>query len=173
MEIWKDIKGYEGKYKVSNTGKILSINYKNSGKDLLLKTSYTKDGYLKVRLNYNGKDRTARVHRLVAETFIDNPDNKETVNHINGNKEDNNINNLEWSDRHEQLVHAYKNKLKIAQKGVENCNAALTEEQVREIRKLYKYRSKEYNTITLARKYGVNNSTIGDIVRFVTYKDID
>lgn len=173
MEVWKDIKGFEGKYKVSSLGRVLVIDYKRTSKDQLLKQSKTRDGYYKVRLNSKGKDITARVHRLVAEAFIDNPDNKETVNHINGNKEDNTVDNLEWADRHEQLVHAYKHNLKEAQKGSNNCNASFTPEQIREIRKLYKPRSKEYSTVALAKMFGVRDTTIGDVVRRVTYKNIE
>lgn len=88
-EIWKDVKGFEGKYKISNYGRVLSLNYRNTGKKQLLRLSKTIDGYVKVRLQYKGKDISERVHRVVAETFIPNPNNKETVNHIDGNKENN------------------------------------------------------------------------------------
>jgi ribosomal protein S25 len=171
-EIWKDIKDFEGMYQISNLGRVKTLNYKNTGKEEIRALSLTKDGYYKVRLLCNNKDKTVRVHRLVAEAFIPNNDNKETVNHIDGNKQNNRVDNLEWADRHEQLYHAYKNNLRKAQKGQYNCNASLTEEQVKEIRKIYIPRSKEFGTVALGKKYGVNNSTIGDVVRRVTYKNV-
>ena len=166
-EEWKDIKGFEGAYMISNTGKVLSIPRKGTKhrEPKLRSLSLTHDGYVKVRLLYNGKDQTRRVHRLVAEAFIPNPLNKETVNHIDGNKENNCVENLEWADRNEQMVHAYNNGLK---KPV-HTNRKFTDEQAEEIRKEYVRRSKEHGTVALAKKYGVNNTTIGMIVRGIHY----
>ena len=170
-EIWKDIKGFEGAYMISNTGKVLSLP--RGGTQVQIPTlrslSLTHDGYVRVRLLYGKKDVTCRVHRLVAEAFIPNPDGKETVNHIDGNKENNNVDNLEWADRHEQMQHAYKKKLKKPMKGSNNPWSKLTPEQVEAIRKEYVPRSREYGTVALGRKYGVNNATIGLIVRGVSY----
>ena len=92
-----------------------------------------------------------------------------SLKNIDGNKKNNNVNNLEWADRHEQLKHAYKNKLKKPMKGVLSPNAKLTIEQVEAIRNEYVPRSREHGTVALSKKYGVNNSTIGDVVRGVTY----
>ena len=166
-EEWKEIKGFEGAYLISNKGNVLSIPRRGSkGQEpTLRKISYTHDGYAKVRLLHNGKDRTMRIHRLVAEAFIPNPENKETVNHIDGNKKNNEICNLEWANRSEQMEHAYKNGLK---KPVHN-NRKLTDSQAEEIRKEYVRNSKEHGTVALAKKYGVNNTTIGMIVRGIHY----
>lgn len=119
MEIWKDIKGYEGLYQVSNTGKIKSLERlrRNHSKTQLVEEKIKnarKDpqGYLMLDLYKDNKPKTIRVHRLVAETFISNPDEKDTVNHIDGNKENNDISNLEWSTFEEQNNHFYKNNLK-------------------------------------------------------------
>ena len=170
-EIWKDIKGFEGAYMISNTGKVLSIprigtQHRNP---TLRALSLNRDGYVKVRLIFKGKDETHRVHRLVAEAFIPNHDGKETINHIDGNKENNCVDNLEWADRHQQMEHAYKNNLKKPMKGARNPLAKFTEEQVEAIRKEYVPYSKEFGTVALGRKYGVNNATIGLIVRGVSY----
>ena len=171
-EEWKDIIGFEGAYKISNFGRVYSTPRRGNKGVEFLKISYTHDGYAKVRLIYNGKDKTMRVHRLVAEAFIPNPQNKDTVNHIDGDKTNNNVYNLEWCDRHEQLDHAYKLGLKTARSGSKNSNAKLTNEQVKEIRKSYVRYSKEFGTVALAKKYDVTNVVIGLIVRGETYKNV-
>ena len=111
QEIWKDIKGYVGLYQVSNLGRFKSLprNTKNQYKykERILKLSEDKDGYLLV--NLNGK--TFRSHVIVAQTFIKNDDNKPQINHIDGNKKNNNIDNLEWVTNRENIIHAYKNGL--------------------------------------------------------------
>lgn len=95
-EVWKDIKGYEDLYQVSNLGNVKSLNYNNTGKSKLLKLCFDKYGYLQVGLCKNKKHKIYRVHRLVAITFIPNPMNYPVVNHIDEIKENNNVENLEW-----------------------------------------------------------------------------
>ena len=87
---------YEGLYKVSNLGRILSLNYKNTGKAELMTPVERKDGYSVVGLWKNRKSKTCLVHRLVAQTFLPNPDNLPEINHIDENKENNRVENLEW-----------------------------------------------------------------------------
>ena len=93
-EIWKDIKGYEGKYQVSNYGNVKSLNYHRTGKERLLKPTLQKKGYLYVSLCKPLKK--FKIHRLVAETFIPNPDNLPQVNHKDEDKTNNYVGNLEW-----------------------------------------------------------------------------
>ena len=110
QEIWKDIKGYEGIYQVSNLGKVKSLNYKRGKHEKEIKQALNSRGYLEVGL-FNGKVKTHRVHRLVAQTFIPNPENKDEVNHIDGNKKNNAVSNLEWNTSKENVHHAWENKL--------------------------------------------------------------
>lgn len=105
QEIWKDISGYEGLYRVSNLGKVESLR-----NNIILKQSPTKDGYLAVGL-CNGKTKTCRAHRLVAIAFIPNPDNLPEVNHIDGNKTNNSVDNLEWVTPLENTHHAIRTGL--------------------------------------------------------------
>lgn len=99
MEIWKDIQGYESKYQISNTGKVKSLR-----RDIFLKP-YMCEGYLKVDLYISQKRRKVFIHQLVGENFVDNPENKKTVNHKDGNRLNNNDWNLEWSSYSEQELH--------------------------------------------------------------------
>lgn len=95
-EVWKDVKGYEGKYQVSNLGRVKSLNYHRSGKERLLSLAHDKDGYLYVCFHKNGKQKLYKVHRLVAIAFIPNPDNLPCVNHKDENPSNNRVENLEW-----------------------------------------------------------------------------
>ena len=119
MEIWKDIKGYEGLYQVSNKGRIKSLNYRRTGKEGILKGVPTKYGYLMVTLYKKGeKPEHFSVHRLVAEAFIPNHDNLPEVNHIDENKENNHVKNLEWCDRKYNMNYGTRNeRASVSRKG--------------------------------------------------------
>lgn len=104
-EVWKDIEGYEGLYQVSNLGRIKRVET-----DRILKACKDKGGYLRVNLSKNSVTSTNTLHRLVAEAFIPNTDNKPEVNHIDEDKTNNSINNLEWSTRKYNLNHGTRNK---------------------------------------------------------------
>lgn len=96
-EIWKDIKGYEGNYQISNKGRIWSVLSQR-----YLKPQHDNCGYYRIQLTAkNGKRKMEKVHRLVAINFIDNPDNLPEVNHINHIRDDNRIENLEWCNHKE------------------------------------------------------------------------
>lgn len=117
-EIWKDVVGYEGLYKVSNLGRIkrtLKITrwvlknklYKRIDKEKVLYQEKNTTGYKVIRLHKNGEVLKRGVHRLVAEAFIPNPYNKKTVNHKDGNKQNNCVENLEWATYRENNKHSY------------------------------------------------------------------
>jgi len=106
MKNFKYIKNYEGLYSVNEYGDIYSHKSK-----IILKVSYTFDGYKKLLLYKNGVRKTFRINRLVAEAFIPNLENKPQVNHKDGNKNNNHVSNLEWVTNQENVIHAYKNGL--------------------------------------------------------------
>lgn len=117
QEIWKDIKGYEGYYQASNLGRIRSVdryvknkNGYNKRRGLILSQSEDKDGYPCVVLCKNTNRKTCIVHRLIAITFFDKDSSTLEVNHIDFNKKNNNINNLELITREENIIHAKINK---------------------------------------------------------------
>lgn len=97
-EIWRDIPGWEGFYQVSNKGNVVSLNYNRTGQRRLRIPRIGKGGYLYVVLHKNGVSKTMKIHRLVAITFIPNPNNLPQINHKDENKLNNNVENLEWCD---------------------------------------------------------------------------
>lgn len=97
-EIWKDIPEYDG-YQASNTGFVKSLNYKNTGKEKILKVWINNRGYHLITLCKNGKPKNELLHRIIAKTFIKNPNNYTEINHIDENKSNNHVNNLEWCNR--------------------------------------------------------------------------
>ena len=95
-EEWRDIKGFEGKYMVSNLGRFKSLNYRRTGKEKILEGYPDKDGYLYVQLWKDGKVKNCRINRLVAQAFLENPQNLPEVNHKDEDKTNNRVENLEW-----------------------------------------------------------------------------
>lgn len=123
MEIWKDIAGYDGKYQVSNYGNVRSFSkWKNGG---FLKPGIGTTGYLFVNLVQDGRKTTNTkvIHRLVANAFLPNSDGLAEVNHIDGNKQNNNVDNLEWVSRHENIRHAIEHGLIKYKYGKSNHNS--------------------------------------------------
>ena len=136
---WKPIKGYEDLYMVSNTGLVKSLKREkknNNGiqilKEKIMKFNTYGSEYLRVPLyDKEHKKHCLSVHRLVASAFLDNPNNFTDVNHIDGNKHNNNVHNLEWCDRSYNLKHAYKLGLKKSYRQLQEEIKLLKEENER------------------------------------------
>lgn len=157
MEVWKDVVGYEGLYQVSNLGRVKSLPKKKgygvgyTQKEKLLKIA-NNGAYLFVRLGKNGTYKNLFVHRMVAQAFIPNTGNKCDVNHKNGIKTDNRMENLEWNTRQENIIHSYKNGLQ-----------KWTDEKISKIEKrvICLENKQEYDSIKkAAEQTGINRSNI-------------
>jgi predicted XRE-type DNA-binding protein len=162
-EIWKDIKGYEGVYQVSNLGNIKSINYNHTGvsKNLI---GGIITGYHAVNLYGNGY-RKFKVHRIVALHFIPNPENKPMINHINNIRTDNRVENLEWCTHQENMDHAVKMNLikPFTSKGEKSWNSFLTNDIVLKIRQVYS--EGKLNQREIAKLFNIKYKHVNKIVR--------
>ena len=156
MEKFKQIKDYEN-YLISNEGRVFSYYTKK-----FLKPGKGSHGYLTVNLYKNDGGKSHSIHRLVANAFIPNVLGKRTINHMDGIKTNNFSTNLEWNTQKENNHHAYDTGLKD-NKGIKNGRAKLSENQVLEIRKLYK--AGEYTKTALGKMFGVSDVHIGSIIR--------
>lgn len=175
-EIWKDIPNFIGLYQISNFGRIRSVKKNKSQKmaffikERILKQMLAPQGYYKVDLYKNHKRNSKYVHRLLMESFIDNPENKPQINHINGIKTDNRIENLEWCTRSNNIKHAWTTKLNLGYKkdGELNPNASLTNFMAKNIR--LSYFTGELTRVQLSKKYNVSVKCISDVINYKTYK---
>lgn len=170
MEIWKDIDGYHGVYKVSNFGRIKSIaktvitgaggRIKRFFPEAIIKPYLNpKDQYLYVKLCRDGKYQSFKVHRLVGIAFKDNPLNLAEINHLNGDKVNNYASNLEWSTHIDNVRHAFRTGL-VNHRGEKNAKSKFTWTQVRVIREAVKagYLQKD-----IAKYFKVAHNTISTI----------
>ena len=163
-EVWRDVVDHEGRYMVSNIGRVKSLRW---GKEKFLNPFHNVDGYLKVSLYKNGKMRQHSVHRLVALAFIPNPDEKPQVNHINGNKTDNRVENLEWATGQENTIHA----IIMGLSNQKNHQKKLTNDEVEYIRTHCIKGDIYFGMNALARKFNVCQATIWKIINYYSYND--
>ena len=162
IEIWKLIAGHNNYYEISNLGNIRSIartiNLKNGFqrklKSKVLKTCLNENGYYIVNIKNNNIPYNPKIHRLVATAFIPNPYNKLTVNHKDGNKQNNNVLNLEWATHSENIKHAYNHKLN-------NCESQY--KPVSQYSKTGKF-IREHESISAAKKHlNIKGGHIGEV----------
>ena len=163
MELWKPIKNYEGLYAVSNTGKIKRLRFINNKTnksqitDKILQLN--NGGYLTVSLSKNGKQKSYLVHRIVADAFMENPKKLKEINHIDGNKCNNNLENLEWCTREHNMREAFKNGLWKSPNKNKFGGNSLKAKKVAMIDKDTNKVLKVFNSIIDGEKYCNSNSS--------------
>lgn len=197
-EVWRDIKGYEGLYQVSNLGRVKSLKrkYINQYGEFGEKEEFIKmqklnafdksqkdtQGYFVVSLSNNDKGKWVRVHRLVAAAFLPNPNNLPEVNHKDGNKQNNKADNLEWVTHAQNCLHAWRSglhekceaervrKIKENNLGLKN----ISKEMVLDIFKNCKSGIKGFSAHAFADKYGISVQTVCNIknLKNETYRRI-
>lgn len=171
-EIWKDIKDYEGLYQVSNLGRVKGLNrVTNIGRrrpESIFTPGKCSHGYFRAGISKNAKRRTFAVHRLVAQAFIPNPENKPEVNHINGIKTDNRVENLEWVDRFENVRHAWDTGLQRKHLGEKHGMSKVTKSDVLFIRANHERFSRK----ELCDRFGIGTSQVCAIIRRQSWKHI-
>ena len=161
MEIWKYINGYEGLYEISNKGRV------RNAEGRILKARTQNKGYFYVTLHSNHKERKFTIHRLVAEAFIPKINGFNQVNHINGNKKDNSVENLEWCNQRLNYNHGMQKFLYSHNEN--HYFAKLTNEQVKTIPTLFKI---GFTRTTISRILNVDSSSIKAIEKGISYREL-
>jgi hypothetical protein len=175
-EIWKDIENFEGRYQISNLGRVKSLertvvrpnNTDKRQKEKLLSICVGTTGYKYVKLYADAKGITLKIHRGVASAFIENPLNKPFINHKDGNKLNNDLTNLEWVTHTENMRHAFDNGLIRIAVGEER-KSKVKESQVIQMRREYE-RGKTIKH--LADKYSIGERNVHHIVKRQTWKHL-
>lgn len=181
QEIWKDVCGYAGVYQVSNFGNVRSLDryIKGHKSEFLKKGSTMKQtkrtkGYMFVSFSHEKRKLTCSVHRLVATAFIDNLEDKPQVNHIDCNKSNNSVLNLEWCTNSENQIHAFKNGLNYHNENHRKANIIkgfskrkLSDEQVCEIKAM---RSRGHTYREISETFSISGKMAEQIIKGVKYK---
>lgn len=183
-EIWRGVRGFEGLYEVSSLGRIRSVarilvtcNGVHRKLPSRIIKLHKKWGYYFINLNHNYETESRYVHRVVAEAFYGPPNgdlDQTQVNHINGVKTDNRVENLEWCTRSENALHSSRvllNSQKLP-RGVQHRDCRFSEDDVQYIRTHYVPRHPEFGARALARAYGVSHSSIRKIIKRKSWEHI-
>jgi hypothetical protein len=176
MEEWRNVVGFEGLYQISNKGRVKRVPHtvmRNDNKPYtfteMILNPHTARGYKQAILTRDKKKYSVMVHRMVAQAFIDNPQGKPQVNHIDGNKQNNDVSNLEWVTASENVRHAFSTNLRKPIAG----NSKLTEDDVRYIKNLHSNRAgRKWGRNALAKKLNVSTSTIDFVLQGKTWTDV-
>lgn len=175
-EEWRPVVGNEVFYRVSNLGRVKSLKNGRygtvSGEGKMLRPGLSSHGYYTVCLWKDGRSRSVYVHRLVATAFIPNPDGKREVNHMDGDKTNNNISNLEWVSRRGNAIHALEVLGNRCLRGESSPSAKLTEDDVRAIRKRYRKGCPRNGVNPLAREYGMCTRAMTKVVKRMTWRHV-
>ena len=171
-EVWKGVVGYEDLFSVSNKGRLFSLRTNK-----ILKQNIVGEGYNACVTKLNGRkgsNLVLKIHREVAKAFIPNHDELPFVNHIDGDKLNNSVDNLEWVTPQGNVVHAIETGLLSLDhlKLISNENRKLTEEDVKYIRNNFKYGDRNFGARSLSRMFNIPHSTIMKIIRFERYAEV-
>lgn len=165
---WAIINGQISKYKVTKSGRVFRL--RPSGKFKELNHFVDRDGYHRVVLHMDGIPYTFILSRLVAETYIPNPENKPQVNHISGNKDDNSTSNLEWATAKENIVHAHKTGLAKPNKLENHPNSVYTNEQIKHVCELLQNGNIPMSRISIIT--GVSYTVVKQVRNHIIWNDI-
>ncbi len=176
-EVFKEIVGYNGIYLVSNYGRVWT-NYRKNGKERLLKEIVNSDGYLAVNLYMDGLMKTELIHRLVGLNFIANPQGKPYINHIDGNRTNNTVANLEWCTQKENVSHAINVLGRWSNSETQRRSASRQGKRNRKLdmataRKIRnEYSLGDTSSIKLSKKYGLSKPCILRILNNKSYVEV-
>lgn len=166
QERWADIEGFNGKYKISDKGRVKSMKRR---KAKILKSFLTGSTPYPTIALCNGTKKNFKIHRLVARYFVENPSGNIYVNHKDGNKSNNIYSNLEWCSASENAKHAYATGLKVAPAGEKHYRSKLKEKDIRQIREL---RASGKTQNWLAEKFNVSRRNIRAIINSCSWKSL-
>ena len=168
---WRDVKGYDGLYQVSDDGQVRSMDRVCTGKrnraikGKVLKQTKTSTGYLKVELCKDGRKISTKVHRIVAMAFIENPDGKPNINHIDNNPLNNNVKNLEWCTQKENMIHA--RKIGAIKKKI--MPRIATDEVIDSILEEHIPYDREHSIRAICRRKGISDATVYTAIQRRSY----
>jgi hypothetical protein len=168
-ERWQAIEGTSSRYFISTFGRLLTMAWKGTDQTRVMKPALDARGYPRTMIIQNGRTGTVKLHRLVALAYLPNPLNLPQVNHKNGQKDDNRVENLEWMDGKQNVQHAFARTSRTME-GTKAPNSKLTEAQVLEIRA--KYVPRLYSSARLAKEYSMSVAAIKKILQRAHWKHI-